>query len=147
MAIVNKKARFDYEIEEEVEAGIVLVGSEVKSIRVGKINISDSYAVFRRHELYLINLRIEPYANASHFNHEPERSRKLLLHRKELDRLETKLKLKGYVIVGLKMYFKGSTVKVLLGLGRAKKKYDKREVIKERETKREMNRELKKYSR
>lgn len=144
---VNKKARYDYEIEETYEAGIELKGSEVKSLRAKKVNVSDAYAVFRRHELYLINLRIDPYDHSTHFNHEADRSRKLLLHRKELDRLEATLKQKGVVLIALKLYFKGQHVKVLLGIGKGKKKYDKRENIKERDTKREMDREMKKYSR
>ena len=141
----NKKARFNYEILEEVEAGISLAGSEVKSLREKKVNIQEAYALFKKNELFLTNARIEPYFNASIFNHEPTRPRKLLLHRKEIDKLQGKLQQKGWVIVPLKMYFKKSHVKVLLGICRSKKNYDKRQTIKERDISREMQREMKNY--
>ncbi|MES0490935.1 MAG: SsrA-binding protein SmpB [Leptospirales bacterium] len=142
----NKKAYFQYEILEEVEAGIVLVGSEVKSLRLKKISLTESYAVFKRNELYLLNARIEPYTNSTTFNHDPVASRKLLLKKKELMRLKGKLAEKGWVLVPLKMYFKYNRyAKVLLGLGKGKKMYDKRAVIKERDLKREALRELKDY--
>ena len=142
---INKKARFNYEIIDEIEAGILLKGSEIKSIRGKKINITDAYATIKSGEIFLTNLRIDPYNNASHFNHEPTRPRKLLLKRKEIDRLQGKLKEKGFVMVPLKLYFKRHWVKVLLGLGKGKKQYDKRHTIKERDIKREMQREMKNY--
>lgn len=142
---INKKARFNTEVFDEIEAGIVLTGSEIKSVREKKVSVSEAYAVFRKNELYLLNSRIEPYPNASHFNHEPLRSRKLLLKRKELDKLKGKLQQKGWLIVVLKLYLKNSKAKVLLGIGVAKKKHDKRRIIKERDIDREMSRELKKY--
>lgn len=146
MAIVkNKKAYFNYEIQEEVEAGIVLKGTEVKSIRNGKVNIGEAYAVFKQAELFLVNARIEPYSHASAYNHEPTRARKLLLKKKELERLHGKLAQKGWVIVPLKMYFKKNLIKISLGLGRGKKMHDKRNTIKERDIKRDMERELKNY--
>lgn len=142
---VNKKARFHTEVFEEIEAGIVLTGSEIKSVREKKVSVSEAYAVFRKDELYLLNSRIEPYANAAHFNHEPLRSRKLLLKRRELDKLKGKLQQKGWLIVVLRLYLKSSKAKVLLGVGIAKKKHDKRQAIKERDIAREMSRELKQY--
>ena len=143
----NKKSRFNYEIIETVEAGISLLGTEVKSLRQKKANISDAYAVFKNREIYLINMNIEPYEKAANFNHEAKRPRKILLHRKEIDKLKGKLAEKGLVLVPLKLYFnKRSKVKVLLGLGRGKKLRDKRNTIKERDIKREMDREMKNYS-
>lgn len=142
---INKKARFNNEIFEEIEAGIVLSGSEIKSVRQKKISVSEAYAVFRKNELYLLNSRVEPYLNASHFNHDPERSRKLLLKRKQLDRLKGKLQQKGWVLVVLKVYLKDSKAKVLLGLGQAKKRHDKRQTIKERDIARDVSRDLKYY--
>lgn len=142
---INKKARFNHEIFEEFEAGIALSGSEIKSIREKKISVIDAYAVFRKNEIFLLNARIEPYKNSSHFNHEPLRTRKLLLHRKEIDRLKGKLQQRGWVLVVLKVYLKNSKAKILLGLGQAKKKHDKRQVIKERDIARETSRELKNY--
>jgi len=142
----NKKAYFQYEILEEVEAGIVLKGSEVKSLRLKKVSLTESYAVFKRNELYLLNARIEPYVQATTFNHDPVASRKLLLKKKELLRLKGKLAEKGWVLIPLKMYFKHNRyVKVLLGLGKGKKMHDKRAAIKDRDLKREALRELKDY--
>lgn len=141
--IKNKKARFNYEIIEELEAGIVLSGTEVKSLRAGKANLTDSYATFRRDELFLTNTRIEPYDHGSYANHEPDRSRKLLLHKKELARLKGKVAEKGWVIIPLRLYFFNGKVKVQLGVGKGKKVFDKRRTIKDRDMKREMNRELK----
>ncbi|RME93787.1 MAG: SsrA-binding protein SmpB [Candidatus Hydrogenedentota bacterium] len=143
--VVNKKARFNYEILETYEAGIVLVGSEIKSIRQKKISITEAYAVFKRNELFLINARIEPYEHANIYNHDPLRPRKLLLHRKELNKLQGKLAQKGWVLIPLKVILKNQKAKVILGLGRAKKKHDKRQVIKERDIRRDMERELKNY--
>lgn len=142
----NRKARFNYEILEEIEAGIVLTGSEVKSLREKKVNLSDAYAVFHGNELFLVNCKIEPYSHASLFNHEVSRSRKLLLHKKELAKLKGKLSQRGFSLLPLKMYFNAKgKVKLLLGLGRGKKIHDKRQTIKERDLKREMERELKNF--
>jgi len=144
--VFNKKARFNYEILEDIEAGIVLTGTEVKSLRQKKVAIVDSYAIFRRHELYLVNLRVDPYSHGHQFNHEPGRSRKLLLHKKQLEQLRIKVTQKGCVLFPLKMYIneKGK-VKVLIGVGKGKKNFDKRETIKTRDTKREMERDMKSY--
>jgi len=139
---VNRRARHDYFIEESVEAGLVLTGSEVKSLRAGKANLKDSYARIDRGEAWLANAHISEYAPASQFGHDPTRKRKLLLHAKEIDRLTGKVKEKGLTLVPLRMYFKHGRAKVELGLGRGKKQYDKRESIKERESGREMDRAL-----
>lgn len=144
--IKNAKARFDYEILDEFEAGIVLQGSEVKSLRLKKAQIADAFAKFLGHELYLVNFRIDPYEHGSHFNHDPARSRKLLLKKKELTRLKSKLAEKGWALIPLKLYFKDNKrVKVLLGLCRGKKTHDKRQTIKDRDLQREALRELKNF--
>jgi len=143
---INKKARFNYEILEQFEAGIVLLGTEVKSIRAKKISLVDSHAVFKGNELYLVNARIEPYSHGTSFNHEPTRSRKLLMHKKEIMRLKGKLKEKGWVLVPLKVYIKNNkNVKVQLGLGKGKKIHDKRQTIKNRDLDRDAQRELKNF--
>lgn len=139
----HRKANFLYEISERFEAGIVLKGSEVKSLREGKVSLNDAYASFHRDELFLFNSHINTYFNASQFNHEPLRLRKLLLHKKELAKLEEKIEAKGFTLVPLKMYFKKGKVKVELGLGKGKKMFDKRETTKKREQNREMDRALK----
>ena len=144
--ILNKKARYNYQIQDEIEAGIALEGSEVKSIRNRKINLSDSFATFKKGELFLTNMRIEPYQHSSFFNHDPTRPRKLLLKRKEIDRLRGKLKEKGFVLVPLKLYFKNAWVKILLGLGKGKKLYDRRQELKDKDMKMDLQREFKKYS-
>lgn len=140
----NRQARYLYEILESYEAGIVLVGTEVKSIRAGKVNLRDGYAIIRQGEAWLLNVHISPYqAGGDYFNHEPRRSRKLLLHRKEINRLLGKVEQQGLTLVPLKMYFKGGRVKISIGLGKGKKIYDKRETIKRREDKRDMVRAMK----
>ena len=144
--ILNKKARHNYQIQDQIEAGIALEGSEVKSIRNSKVNLSNSFATFKKGELFLTNMRIEPYHNASFWNHEPTRPRKLLLKRKEIDRLSGKLKERGFILVPLKLYFKNQLVKILLGLGKGKKLYDRRRELKEKEMKRDLEREFKKHS-
>lgn len=138
MEILNRKARYDYEIEEEYEVGIVLKGTEIKSIREGKANIKDSYAIIRNNELFLLNTHISAYEKGNIFNHEEDRTRKLLMHKKEIMKLSNKITLEGYTLIPLKIYFKNSKVKVLLGLCKGKKNYDKREAIKKRDTEREM---------
>ncbi len=143
MEIINRKARFDYEIEDEYEAGIVLKGTEIKSIRNGKANIKDSYAIIRNNELYLLNSNISLYEEGNRFNHEETRTRKLLMHKREILKLKDKLEKEGYTLIPLKMYFKGSKLKVLIGLAKGKKNYDKREAIKKRDTEREMQKIIK----
>lgn len=145
MEILNRKARFNYFIIEEIECGIELFGSEVKSIRNGNCNIKDSYGVIRNNEVYLINMFIKNYKEASIFNKEEIRKRKLLLHKKEIIKLKEKIEKEGYTLVPLKVYFNRNKVKVLLGLCKGKKTYDKREVLKEKEIKRKIEREIKSY--
>jgi SsrA-binding protein len=139
---VNRKARHDYEILETYEAGLVLIGSEVKSLRAGRVNLKDSFARVDRGEAYLVNAHISPYEAASRFGHEPERTRKLLLHRAQIDKLAGKVNERGLTVVPLKIYFKNGRAKVELGLGRGKKAYDKRESIKRREMQREADRAI-----
>ena len=143
MEIINRKARFDYEIEDEYEAGIALTGTEIKSIRNGKANIKDSYAIIRNNELYLLNTHISQYEEGNRFNHEEARTRKLLMHKREILKLKDKIEKEGYTLIPLKMYFKGSNLKVLIGLAKGKKNYDKREAIKKRDTEREMQKMIK----
>ena len=140
---VNRKAHFNYEITERFEAGIMLAGSEVKSLRDGKGNVTDAYAVHRGGELFLLNLHISPYDPASQFNQEPTRSRKLLMHKIEIERLKAQIKEKGLTLIPLKLYFKAGKVKVELGLAKGKKTHDKREDIKKRDTQREISRSMK----
>ncbi|MBS1107933.1 MAG: SsrA-binding protein [Deltaproteobacteria bacterium] len=136
----NRRAFHDYEILETVEAGIVLVGPEVKSLREGRANLSDSYAVLRRGEAFLVNAHVSPYDKAGRDNPEPRRERKLLMHRAELSRLGPKLAERGFTLVPLSLYFKAGRAKVELGLARGKKQYDKREALKKREQDREIER-------
>ena len=138
MEIVNRKARYDYEIEEEYEAGIALTGTEIKSIRAGKANIKDSYAIIKKEEVYLLNAHISSYEKGNIFNHEETRTRKLLMHKKEIKKLNNKLILEGYTLIPLKIYFVKGKAKVLIGLCKGKKNYDKRQTIKKREIEREM---------
>ena len=143
MEILNRKARYDYEIEDTYEAGIVLTGTEIKSIREGKVNIKDSYAIIRNNEIYLLNMFISNYKEGNIFNHNETRSRKLLLHKKEILKLKDKVKLEGFTLIPLKVYFKNNKVKILLGLCKGKKNYDKRESLKEQDIKRQMEKETK----
>jgi SsrA-binding protein len=139
----NRKARHDYHIDETFEAGIVLTGTEVKSVRDTRVNLKDSYARVERNELFLYNMHISPYEQGNRFNHEPLRVRKLLMHKGEIGRLAGKVKEKGYTLIPLKIYLKRGLIKVELGLGRGKKSYDKRQTIAERDSKREMERAFK----
>ena len=143
MEILNRKARYDYEIEDTYEAGIVLTGTEIKSIREGKINIKDSYAIIRNNEIYLLNTHISQYKEGNIFNHDEDRTRKLLLHKKEILKLRDKLEIDGYTIVPLKIYFVKNKAKVLLGVAKGKKNYNKKETIKERDIQREMEKSFK----
>lgn len=136
----NKKARHDYFIEDTFEAGIVLSGTEVKSIRQGKVNLKDSFARVRDGELYLINMHISPYEQGNRFNTDPTRTRKLLLHKREINRLIGQTKEQGYALVPLSLYFKNGFAKVELALAKGKKQYDKRESLKEKEAKRDVER-------
>jgi SsrA-binding protein len=139
----NRQARFKFHLLDRVEAGIALEGSEVKSVRDGKVNIGDSYAVIRDGEVWLYGSHISPYAPAAAQNHDPERPRKLLLRRSEIERLVGKTQEKGFTLVPTRIYFSGSNAKVELALARGKERGDKRDAIKEREQKREMERALK----
>jgi len=136
----NRKAYFEYTIDDLFEAGLVLTGSEVKSLRLGKANIQDAYARFRDGEIFLLNANISPYSHATGENHDPIRPRKVLLHRRELKRLQGKLTERGYTLIALKLYFKDEHAKVELGLAKGKKKFDKRETIRQREEQRELER-------
>ncbi len=139
----NKRARFNYELGDRYEAGIVLTGSEVKSLRMGKANLTDSYARLKNNELWLISCHISQYPWASYDNHEPERPRKLLLHRREINKLAGKLKEGGRSLIPLVIYFKQGRAKVELALAKGKKLHDKRETLKRRTQEREMERALK----
>ena len=136
----HRRARFDYEILERLEAGVVLLGPEVKSLRAGKASLSDAYALIRRGEAFLENLHISPYPQAGRDNPDPKRQRKLLMHRKEIARLEGRVAERGFTLVPLSLYFREGRVKVELALARGKRQHDKREAIKERESDRELAR-------
>lgn len=139
----NKKAFFDYEIIDSLEVGIVLLGTEVKSAKEGKINLKDAFVKIMNGEAYLLNCHISPYSHGNITNHDPTRTRKLLLHKKELNKLIGKSKEKGLTLVPLKMYLKGNKIKVEIALAKGKKIYDKRESIKKKDLSREIKRELK----
>lgn len=136
----NKKARHDYFIEDTFEAGIVLSGTEVKSIRQGKANLKDSFARIKDGEVFLINMHVSPYEQGNRFNLDPTRTRKLLLHKQEINRLLGKTKEQGYALVPLSLYLKNGFVKVELALAKGKKLYDKREALKEKEAQRDVER-------
>lgn len=139
----NKKAYADYFIDETIEAGIVLTGTEVKSLRHGMANLKDSYVIIKDNEAWLLNCHISPYSHGNIFNHDPLRTRKLLLHRKEIERIRGKIQQQGYTLIPLKLYFKGPYVKVEIALARGRKKYEKRDIIKKKEAQREIERALK----
>ena len=136
----NRRARFDYDIIDTWEAGIVLAGTEVKSLRNGKANVSDAYAIVKDGELWIINLHIAPYEQGNRFNHEATRTRKLLLHAREIKRLIGAVERQGLTLIALDLYFKRGRAKVRIGLGRGRKAHDKRAVLKERDDQREMAR-------
>ena len=140
MEIKNKKSYFNYFIEDEIEAGIALVGTEIKSVRKGSVNITDSYVRIKNNEAYIINMFIEKYDSGSIFNHDPSRERKLLLHKKEIKKLLEKVQKESYTLIPLKIYLKNGKAKILLGIARGKKLYDKRESIKKRDLQRQINR-------
>ena len=139
----NKTARFNYDIGDIYEAGIVLSGTEVKALRAGKANIKDSYAVVNDNEVYLREMHISHYDHGNRFNHEPLRPRKLLLHKREIHKLYGKSREKGLALVPLKLYFKNGKVKVEIGIGKGKKIYDRREDIKQRDERRDISRSFK----
>ena len=134
----NRKAAFDYAIEDRVEAGIALTGTEIKSLRAGHVNLRDGYALIQKGQAWLRNVHIAPWTHAAHDNHEPLRPRKLLLHKGEIDQLASAVSQKGYTLVPLRLYTKHGRAKVEIGLARGKKRYEKRQVIKEREAAREI---------
>lgn len=139
----NRKAYHDYHIEEKVEAGIALLGTEVKSLREGKGNLKDSYVLAKDSGVFLINCHISPYSHGNITNHEPLRTRKLLLHKKEIERLRGQVAQKGYSLIPLKIYFKGSFAKVEIGLAKGKRQYEKRDAIRKKEADREIERAMK----
>ena len=137
----NRKAFHDYAILETYEAGLVLKGTEVKSLRAGQVNFKDSYATVKQSEMWLLGCHIPPYSHGTDANHDPERDRKLLLHRKEITRLVGKVAERGLTVVPLKLYFKGGRAKIEIGLARGKKLHDKRATLRERESRREIEKE------
>ncbi|PWF99451.1 SsrA-binding protein SmpB [Levilactobacillus bambusae] len=141
----NKKARHDYKISDTVEAGLVLTGTEIKSVRDRRVNLKDGYAQIRNGEAWLMNIHISEYDHGNQFNHDPLRNRKLLLHKKQIQRLGQATKDKGITIVPLKVYIKNGFAKVLLGVAEGKHEYDKRESIKKRDQQRQIDRVLKHY--
>ncbi len=139
----NKKASHDFFIEETIEAGIVLKGTEIKSIRAGRVNLKDSFARVEHGEVFLHNMHISPYEQGNRYNHEPTRTRKLLLHRKQINKFIGETQQSGYSLVPIKLYLKNGVAKILIGLGKGKKKYDKREDLKQKQAKRDVDRALK----
>ncbi len=143
MEIINRVARHDYFIEEVYEAGIELTGTEIKSIRSGNAAIRDSYGIIRNHEVFLLNMFVAPYREGNIYNHEEVRTRKLLLHKKEIKKIENRLNTESLTLIPLKLYFKNNRLKVELAICKGKKNYDKRESIKERDIKRNLDKQLK----
>ena len=141
--INNRKAHFDYEILDTYETGIVLTGTEIKSVRQGNVNLKDSYAIIRNNEVFLLNMHISEYKEGNIFNHDEKRTRKLLLHKKEILKIRDKVELEGITLVPLKLYFSKNKVKILLGIAKGKKTYDKRESIKKRDIEREIKKQMK----
>jgi len=135
----NRRARHEYHILETIEAGLVLRGTEVKSLRAGEVTFKDSYATIRNGEGWLLGCHINPYSHGTDANHDPERDRKLLLHRKEIGRLSARIAERGLTLIPLRMYFKGGRAKIELGLGRGKKLHDKRATLRDRDQRREMD--------
>lgn len=141
--INNRKANYDYEILETIETGLVLKGTEIKSIRDGRANLKDSYAIVRNNEVFVLNMHISQYKEGNIFNHEETRTRKLLLNKKEIYKLRDSVNLNGYTLIPLKIYFKNNKAKLLLGIAKGKKNYDKRESIKQRDIDREVKKQYK----
>lgn len=142
MEIVNRKARHDYFIEDEFECGIVLSGTEIKSIRDGACNFNDSYIIVRNYELFILNMYIGIYKQGNIFNHQETRTRKLLMHKREILKLNDKIRLEGYTLIPLKLYFKNNKAKILMGLCKGKKNYDKRETAAKRDAERNIQRAM-----
>jgi SsrA-binding protein len=145
--IRNRKAYHDYHIEDTLEAGIALLGTEVKSLRAGRANLKDGYVLMKGGEAFLVNVHISPYSHGNIENHDPVRTRKLLLKHREIDKLAAKVAQKGYSLVPLKLYFKGPFAKVEVGLARGKKFFEKRDTLKEKEARKEVERALKSMNR
>jgi SsrA-binding protein len=143
----NRKARHDYEIVETIEAGVVLKGSEVKSLRAGLANLKDSYVQFKAGEAWLVGCHISPYSFSRGGGHDPDRDRKLLLHRREIDRVSARVNERGLSLIPLRIYFKDGIAKLELGLGRGRARYDKRRAIREKEQRREMDRAVRRRGR
>jgi SsrA-binding protein len=141
--INNKKATYDYFVEDTYETGIVLKGTEIKSIRKGSANLQDSYATIKKGEMFLLNMYIAQYEEGNQFNHEERRTRKLLLHESEIIKIASKVDQEGYTLVPLKLYLKGNKAKILIGIAKGKKTFDKRETIKKRDLEREARKEAK----
>ena len=144
MEINNRKAKYDYQIFDTIEAGIVLTGTEIKSVRDGKAQLKDSYAIIKKGEVFLLNMHISHYEQGNRFNHEETRTRKLLLHKKEILKLRDKIKLEGFTLVPIKLYFSKNKAKILLGVAKGKKTYDKREAIKKKDIERDIRSRIKK---
>ena len=140
--IKNRKALYDYTISDTYETGIVLTGTEIKSIREGKANLKDSYAIIKNGECFILGMHISPYDKGNRFNHDEIRTRKLLLHKKEILKIRDKINIKGYTLVPIKLYFSKNKAKILLGIGKGKKVYDKRESLKEKDINREIKKNL-----
>lgn len=143
MEILNKKARYDYELLDKYEAGLVLTGTEIKSIRNGQANLKDSYAIIKNGEAYLLNMHISEYKQGNQFNHEETRTRKLLLHKNEIKKINDKVSIKGLTLVPVKLYFKNGKAKIELSIARGKHTFDKKETIKQRDIEREMKKSMK----
>ena len=139
----NRKARHEYHFDDTYEAGLVLMGSEIKSIRAGRVSLQEGFVLFEEGEAWLVNVHIAQYHAASRQNHEPKRRRKLLLHRREIDRLQSRTREKGYTVVPTKLYLKDGRAKIEIALARGKRQYDKRQTIAERDSKRQVERALK----
>ncbi len=142
MISLNRKARHNYAIEDSIEAGMALTGAEIKSVRAGKVNLQDAYATIEKGEAWVYNLHIAPYEQANQFNAEPRRTRKLLLHKSEIQRLYGKVQQRGLTLVPMALYLKNGFAKLELGIGKGKKLYDKREAIADRERQRDVQRAL-----
>lgn len=140
LIVENRKARFDYHIDDTLEVGVMLVGTEVKALRDARVDIKDAFAQIERGELWLMNADIQVYSHGNVHNHEPKRRRKLLAHRREIDKLAGRVKEKGYTIAALKIYWKGGKAKILLGLAKGKKQHDRRDDIRKREDQRDLDR-------
>ncbi len=143
MEIINRQATHNYFIIEKYEAGIALTGTEIKGIRSGKCNIKDSYGIIKNYEVYLLNMHISPYEQGGIFNHEEKRTRKLLLHKKEILKLNDKIRIEGYTLIPLKLYFVKNKAKIQVALAKGKKNYDKRQALKEKDINRDIRKQLK----